>query len=98
MNAQNGQRGHDYETENCGNEKRAAETRKRALAPGNERSDAGEKQQKQGDGYVDAIVIRRVDGFLFAAEGFHDDRKERSPQHGEATGEQNDVVEQETRF
>src|SRR5206468_10295376 len=67
----------------------------RTLAPGDQRSDAGQEDEKERDGYVDAVVIRRVDGFLFACESFHNDREQGSPQDGKAAGEKNEVVEKE---
>ena len=81
-----------------GNHEGAPQAVEGTLAPGDQRANAGQEQQEEPDGNVDADVIGSVDGFLFAGERFHHDREQRAPQHGKAARQQDQVVKQEAGF
>ena len=70
----------------------------RRAAPGEERADAGQEEQEQADRHHQAVEPDGIEADLFGGELFRDDREHRAPENREATGQQNQIIEQEARF
>src|SRR3977135_2741905 len=68
------------------------------LTPGQQWSDGGEQQEKQGNRARNTIEKRRPDRDFVSRNEFREDREKRAPQYGEAESEQEEIVEQETGF
>src|SRR6266404_7249940 len=69
-----------------------------SLTPCEQRSDRGEQQEQQGNRDRHAIEKRWPDRDFVSLNEFRQDREKRAPQYGEAEGEQEEIVEQETGF
>src|SRR6185312_12134522 len=98
VNAAEAQPGRDGNADEGRHKKGTPQAVERTLAPGDQRSHPSQKQQEQRYRHFDTQIIRRIDGFLLIRQRFHDDREQRAPQDGEAACQQNQVVEQKTRF
>src|SRR5581483_5930437 len=57
-----------------------------------------QQKQKEGDRDIDTVVVRSVDGFFLTGQGFHQHREQRAPQNRKTAGQQNQIVEEKTRF
>ena len=69
-----------------------------SLTPSQKRADAGEQQQEERDWNVHFVEERRAHADFATLHPFRKDWEERAPQHGEARGQQNEIVEQKARF
>src|SRR5208282_1026597 len=76
----------------------AAQAVERGAAPGEQGADAGEKQQEEADGNVYFVEEGRADADFISRKGLGDDREERAPENGEASGQQDQIVEEEVGF
>jgi len=54
--------------------------------------------RKDADRHSHAVIERRADRHPIALHVLRQHREQRPPQHGEARGQQNEVIEQEARF
>ena len=70
----------------------------RSLAPSEQRTHAREEQQKQRDRNVHLIEERRAHADFAARHPFGEHGEKRSPKNGEASGQENQIVEEEARF
>ena len=98
VNAAEAQPGRDGNADEGRHKEGTPQAVERTLAPGDQRSHPSQKQQEQRYRHFDTQIIRRIDGFLLIRQRFHNDREQRAPEDGEATRQQNQVVEQKTRF
>ena len=62
--------------------------------PGNDRADAGQKQQRDSQGGVDLIEEGRPDGDFDAPHPFRKNRKDRTPEGGEGQADKDQIVQQ----
>ena len=67
-------------------------------APGEQRADAGQEEQKEADGQRDAVKERCADSDPVALYVFRNDGEQGAPQNGEAGSQKHQIVEQETGF
>ena len=65
-------------------------------SPGDDGANADQSQQNHAYRDIDLIVKRRSHGDFYPADGFGYDRKNRSPEGGEANAQKHQIVYQET--
>src|SRR5215471_11698976 len=68
------------------------------FAPGEERADAGEEQNREADRDHHLVEEGSADADAVIGEPFGEDRKQRAGENGDASDEEKKIVEEETRF